>query len=142
LHFAVHGLVDRRDPGLSGLLLNPGSPYEDGIFQLFEIEKFKIKSKLVFLSACNSAAGKIYSGEGMLGLSTAFMHSGALRIIGSIWFIDDYSTNLLVKSFYTELAKNNGDFATALRSAQLNLLSKKEYSHPYYWATFRLIGLN
>jgi CHAT domain-containing protein len=141
LHFAVHGILNSREPGLSGLLLLPGSDLEDGILQLFEVEKLKIKADLVFLSACNSASGKIYSGEGIIGLSTAFIQAGASRVIGTMWTIDDYSTSILVKDFYNNLLKNEYNYASALQNAQLNLLKQTRYNHPYYWASFRLIGI-
>ncbi|OGF67542.1 MAG: hypothetical protein A2Y62_15715 [Candidatus Fischerbacteria bacterium RBG_13_37_8] len=142
LHFAVHGIVNVREPGLSGLILTPGSKNEDGVFQLFEIEKLSIASQLVFLSACNSATGRIYSGEGMIGLSTAFIRAGAQRVIGTMWTIDDYSTSELVYEFYKSIANANADYAEALRNAQLSIMKQPRYSHPYYWASFRLIGIN
>ncbi len=141
IHFAAHCLVNINEPGLSGLLLIPGNSNEDGLLQFYEIEKYNIKAKLVFLSACNSISGKVLAGEGMIGLSTSFMHAGALGVVGTIWFIDDYSTSLLVQKYYSELAKNY-DYALALKNAQLSLIKNPKYSHPYYWATFRLIGLN
>jgi len=45
----------------------------------------------------------------------------------------------LMLEFY-KLLKNGIDKATALQQAQITIMQKEGYSHPYYWAPFILVG--
>ncbi|MBS1542380.1 MAG: CHAT domain-containing protein, partial [Bacteroidetes bacterium] len=96
---------------------------------------------LVTLSACETALGKKIEGEGVRGLTTAFMMAGARSVIASLWKVADESTAQLMIAFYTELLSGK-DKASALKDAKKKLLSDSKYSHPYYWAPFIQIGSN
>jgi len=141
IHFAVHGLINEDKPDLSSLVLtsrrNSG---EDGFLQAAEIFKLKLNPELVVLSACQTGLGKLVRGEGMVGLSRAFMYAGAPSVIVSLWSVSDMSTAALMGEFYKNLIKNNLSKTDALRKAQLALMSDPKYAHPFYWAPFILIG--
>jgi CHAT domain-containing protein len=141
LHFASHALVDERVPDRSGIVLSAAADGEDGILRVPQILRLRIDADLVVLSACQTALGKLVRGEGMLGLSRAFLTSGAARVIVSGWEVNDLSTADFMKTFYTFLRENIPP-AEALRQAKLSLLhsSSPAYRHPYYWAPFILLG--
>jgi CHAT domain-containing protein/Flp pilus assembly protein TadD len=142
IHLATHGFVNGQYPELSGLLLTQDSASaEDGILYSGEILGLSIHADLVTLSACETALGKKIEGEGVRGLSSAFLMAGASNVIASLWKVADESTASLMVAFYTELL-NGKDKATALRDAKLSLLHSDRYRHPYYWAPFIQIGRN
>jgi CHAT domain-containing protein len=140
LHFAVHGFLDESHPDRSGLQLARGSSsVEDGLLRVREISNLDLHADLVVLSACQSGMGRVISGEGLIGMSRAFLYAGAGSIVVSLWKVDDEATSDLMVSFYSQL-RAVGDKSEALRRAKLELIDQSRYSHPYFWAAFILVG--
>jgi CHAT domain-containing protein/tetratricopeptide (TPR) repeat protein len=139
IHFACHGFYDEEAPTRSGLILsiNPASK-EDGLLQVGEIYDLDLDADLVVLSACQTARGQIARGEGILGLTRTFFYSGAKTVVSTLWNIDDISTVVFMKYFYTYLSEGMGK-SEALRSAKIKMINS-QYSHPFYWAAFVLNG--
>lgn len=135
LHFATHGLVSETAPLTSSLVLAPGEG-DDGFLRVDEILWLDLKADLVVLSGCSTGAGKL-SGDGILGLSRAFLFAGTPSLVVTQWDIADDPTMVLMDRFYAELAKGL-DKAQALRRAQL--ATRAQFPHPAYWASFVLIG--
>ncbi|MEP5610932.1 MAG: CHAT domain-containing tetratricopeptide repeat protein [Cyclobacteriaceae bacterium] len=141
LHFATHGLVNESEPALSRIFLNPGDE-EDGSLYAGEIYNLKIDADLVTLSACETGLGKVAKGEGIVGLSRALQYAGAKNIIVSLWQVADASTSQMMIEFYRyNLNNDHHGYNAALRQAKLMLLNSAEYSSPYYWAPFILVGM-
>ncbi len=138
IHLATHGLFNDVNPMYSSLLLTSGNG-EDGYLSASEIIKMNVNSDLVVLSACETAKGIISDGEGMLGLSRAFLGAKVPTIIASLWQVDDRSTKLLMEQFYQNI-RNKDDYATALQKAQLYMLKSSRYKNPFFWAPFIVIG--
>jgi CHAT domain-containing protein/Tfp pilus assembly protein PilF len=141
LHFATHGLFNPDAPLLSSIALAapPVSSGEDGFLSAREIFDLDLRADMVVLSACETARGKVISGEGMVGLTWALFVAGSPTQVVSQWKVDDASTAILMREFYTRLkAGQNKD--VALRMASLQLQSDREYAHPFYWAPFILMG--
>ena len=144
LHFATHGVVDEDVPSRSGVILSlVGNDKEDGILQMPEIMRLKLNADLVTLSACRTGLGEVVGGEGVLGLTRAFMYAGARSVVASLWNVNDTATAELMKSFYANLKKGQSK-DEALRQAKLGLLHGRQVSwrNPYYWAPFVLAGAN
>jgi CHAT domain-containing protein len=140
LHFATHARMDEQRPQSSGLLLARGAgSAEDGVLQIAEVFKLKLRADLVVLSACETGLGRTLSGEGVIGLTRAFMSAGARSLIVSLWQVDDGSTADLMTGFYHRLDRV-GDKAEALRRAKLELIEADRYAHPFFWAPFTLSG--
>ncbi|HMZ19723.1 MAG TPA: CHAT domain-containing protein [Blastocatellia bacterium] len=140
LHFATHGTLDEHQPQYSGLVLAlDDDPREDGLLQVHEIFNLKLSADLVVLSACRTGLGQELRGEGVIGLTRAFLFAGAPSVAVSLWQVADASTAELMVGFYRQLEPRN-DKAAALRRAKLALLAQPRYSHPYYWAPFVLVG--
>jgi CHAT domain-containing protein len=141
VHFATHGSIDEDKPDLSSLVLtSQKNSGEDGSLQTTEIFKLKLNADLVVLSACQTGLGKLVRGEGMIGLTRAFMYAGTPSVIVSLWSVSDMSTADLMGEFYKNLIKNKLSKTDALRKARLALIVGGKYSHPFYWAPFVLIG--
>ena len=145
VHFACHGLVDPERPILSALAITP-SKEDDGFFTALEILRSNIPADLAVLSACETGLGKVIRGEGILGLTRAFMYAGASRVLCSLWKVDDAATSALMQSFYEHWNPKSGEAkglpaAEALRAAQAELRKNPKWSHPFYWAGWSLWGL-
>jgi CHAT domain-containing protein len=97
-----------------------------------------LDADLVTLSSCRSAGARAYSGEGLVGLTWAFLQAGARRVIAGLWDVDDESTSRLMASLYGALARGVPP-EDALRDAKLSLLhGSYPYKKPYYWGPFQL----
>ena len=93
--------------------------------------------ELLVLSACQTAAGDRRATLGLAGLA---VRSGARSTLATLWSVEDRSTARLMSEFYRELTQTEVSKAEALRQAQLTLLKKSNYQHPFYWAPFILVG--
>ena len=143
LHFATHGFVNSEKPELSGLLLaQDSSGGSDGILYSSEIYNLKLNADLTVLSACETGLGKIRKGEGIIGLTRALIYAGSRNIIVSLWPVSDQSTSNLMVDFYKNLlkGKQSESYSTWLRNAKLKMIDKVEYSNPFYWSPFILVG--
>jgi CHAT domain-containing protein/tetratricopeptide (TPR) repeat protein len=144
VHFATHGLLNAVHPELSGLVLSlvdTEGRDQDGFLTATEIFNLKLSADLVVLSACRTALGKEIRGEGLVGLTRAFMYAGAPRVVASLWRVDDAATAELMKKFYEGmLGPKKLRPAAALREAQLAIRRQKRWEQPYYWAAFVLQG--
>ncbi len=149
VHLACHGLLDAERPMFSSLALTPSAD-EDGFLTALEVFRMKIPADLAVLSACETGKGKIVKGEGVIGLTRAFMFAGAPRVIVSLWQVDDEATRALMVKFYelwkpasagASAGKPGMGAAAALRAAQEHVRSQEKWKHPYYWAAWQLWGL-
>jgi CHAT domain-containing protein len=140
IHFATHGVLDEERPELSGLVLTrSGERDDDGLLQTYEIFNLELSAELVVLSACETGMGKQVTGEGLIGMSRAFLYAGAPRVVVSLWRVRDDSARQVMVRFY-EALERTGDKAQALREAKLSLIGG-EFPHPAHWAPFILFGL-
>jgi CHAT domain-containing protein/tetratricopeptide (TPR) repeat protein len=147
LHIATHGLLNAERPQFTGLVLSlVGNKSEDGFLRTDEVFNLKLGAPLVMLSACETGLGKEKRGEGVMGLTRAFIYAGAPTVGVSLWSVADKSTAELMTDFYKRLLTTpaSGSKAmapsAAMRDAQLALISGKKYSAPFYWAPFVLVG--
>ncbi len=123
---------------LSKTALSDGNAESDS-FKLYarDIIRRPLRADLVTISACYGAGGRAYSGEGLVGLSWAFLRAGAHNVVAALWEATDASTEQLMDKFYDELDKGAGPDA-ALRAAKLSLLRGGGFHKPFYWAPFQL----
>jgi CHAT domain-containing protein len=120
----------------------------DGFLTMNEVFRARFPADLVVLSACDTAVGKVYRAEGVVGLVRAFLFAGASRVLVSLWRADDDATRALMERFY-ELWNPRGDAkglgaAAALRKAQEHVRDHPdhpEWKQPHYWASWQLWGL-
>jgi CHAT domain-containing protein len=136
LHFVTHGSASRAHPLDSAVILSP----DGDSFKLYarDIVKHPLSAYLVTISACSGSGTRAYSGEGLVGLSWAFLRAGAHNVIAALWEVNDASTPQLMDKLYGELNRGQ-DPACALRAAKLSLIkSDSVFKKPFYWAPFQL----
>lgn len=136
LHIASHGRISVTDPAASFLLL-AADPEDDGLLQMHEIFNMNLPYELVVLSGCETALGPRIDGEGLLGLSRAFLYAGARELVVSLWPVADDATEHLMVDFYHQILRG-GSTAEALREAKLAAIETGAGS--FEWASFVLIG--
>ncbi len=141
LHFAVHGFYYEQFPNLSFIALQ-GDKVNDGFLTANEISKLKLKSNLVVLSACDTTIGKIYDGEGVIGVNSAFLIAGSKSVISTLWQISDRGTSTFFKEYYRELNKNTSlnNSLSKIKREFIKGVYGEEYKKPYYWAPFVFYG--
>jgi CHAT domain-containing protein/tetratricopeptide (TPR) repeat protein len=155
IHFATHGLIREREAMYSALMLasGRGNPLSanileavhpnsrDGLLKVFELYEVRLlQTSLVVLSACESGLGEFFEGEGIIGLARPFIHAGVPTLVVSLWPISDSSATVDLMARFHQRWQTGYRAATALREAQIRLLSGSQYQHPYYWASFLVMG--
>ena len=134
---ASHGELNSNTPLLSCLRLSAGNG-EDGRLETREVFGLNLDAYLVTLSACNTAIGKLTKGDDVVGLTRAFIFAGTPSILGTIWSVNDESTSIFMNHFYDNLKEM--DKFESLQLAQIKMINSENYSHPYHWAGFQLVG--
>jgi tetratricopeptide (TPR) repeat protein len=138
IHLATHGIAYTADPLASLVVLAPTAT-ENGLLTAREVAQSRdLPVDLVVLSACQTGLGRV-SGDGMLGLSRAFLIAGARTVVVSQWSVNDGATKELMVAFYQNYLAL-GNKAIALQLAMQKVRSMSEYSAPRYWAAFVMVG--
>jgi CHAT domain-containing protein len=114
IHFACHGEYNFNDPMNSSLILHDDKLRISDIINVLNLRE----TKLITLSACETGLVKLGVTDEYLGLSGAFLISGAKSVVSSLWEVADYPTSLLMVKFYEEIYKNNLSPDIALAKAQ------------------------
>lgn len=144
VHFSTHGFLDSVHPELSGIVLSlfdRQGREQDGYLRVNEILNLRLPVEMVVLSGCRTGLGKEIKGEGLVGLTRAFMYAGAARIVVSLWDVSDEASARLMVHFYRGmLGPERLSPAAALREAQIALWKEGRWQAPYYWAPFVLQG--
>jgi CHAT domain-containing protein len=144
VHIATHGFINDQNPELSGLVfstIDEDGREQDGFLRVGDIFNLKLPAEMVVLSGCRTGLGKEIKGEGLVGMTRAFMYAGAKRVTVSLWDINDEATSELMSHFYREMfGPKKRSPASALRQAQNAMIKDKRWNNPYFWATFVLQG--
>jgi CHAT domain-containing protein len=101
-----------------------------------------IPAEMVVLSACNTGAGKLVEGEGIMSLSRAFTYAGVKSTVVSLWQVPDKETSEIMLLFYEQLKKGLSKHVALANAKQQFIKANPLKSHPYFWSGFILIGNN
>ena len=168
LHFATHGMTVPEFPELSSIVLSQfkgGQGKEDGYLRMGEIAKLKLNADFVNLSACETGLGKLYEGEGVVGLTQSFLIAGARGLSASLWNVSDTSTAMFMVGVYQLVEQKGMSYSQAINEMKLAFIRGQvsvdtfepnrgitvssvdkaksgKLSHPFYWAPFVYYGRN
>jgi CHAT domain-containing protein len=137
VHVAAHTETHDQSPWKSAIHLGRGAGPAD--LRAEQIARMKLPARLVVLSSCESAGGRVVSGEGVQGLTSAFLSAGVPAVVATLWPVDDRAAETLMARFYRELSRGRS-VAASLRAAQASVRHDRATSHPFYWAGFVLVG--
>jgi hypothetical protein len=153
LHFATHGLEEgvwgcaKSPPALITSIQDANS---DGLLSFDEIARLRLDANLVVLSACETASGvkdealarqsgQEEAGSTLEGLVRAFLTANARAVLATYWQVSaDEETNELVRTLYTTARQQT--IGASLQTAQRRLMTTAEYSHPFYWGAYFVVG--
>ena len=161
IHLATHASFE------SGNLEDSYIQMWDDKLSLSDMESLGLgnsKVGLIILSACNTALGDRASEYGFAGFAVT---AGSQSALASLWPVSDEGTLGFMSQFYGELRQSSVK-AEALRQAQMSLISGEvgihdglvygsdnktitqlpsltesgrwDFSHPFYWSAFTMIG--
>lgn len=150
VHFSTHGFFDSDNPDEIYLLLKDKQP-----LKLEELaNSIQTPLELMSFSACQTANTPQGSGA-ELGLAGMAVRAGVHAAVATLWNVNDPSTALLMTEFYKRWLKTpTPSVAKILQESQQHLLHKtpspvtkdepcslqQDYSDPYYWGAFLVIG--
>ena len=134
LHLATHGLTDTWDAEQSFIAFSDQLVTADSLYTY----DAGLATRLVMLSCCQTAIGYTHP-DSILGLANAFLVAGACTVGSTLWNVEDDATSILMSRFYQEI-KAGADASAAMSAAQRHLRSTAPWSHPIYWAPFRIGG--
>ena len=140
VHVATHGQFSSLLEE-TFLLAWDGRIAIDQLNQIFQQQNFQQQEaiELLVLSACETAVGDDRAALGLAGMA---IKAGAKSTVATLWSVNDKATATAIANFYQKLTRSNQPVskAQALRQTQLDLISSQQYSHPFYWAPFILVG--
>ena len=158
IHLATHASIRDDAPMGSYLALArdetaasaASDPLGDGLLTVGDIFTLDLRAGLVTLSACDTGLGQV-SGEGVVGLSRAFIYAGAASVLVSLWRVADAVATTEMQLFYSEAARTGGNKAAALARAQRRMIAllragaleaggRRLPEDPVFWAAFVLVG--
>jgi len=131
LHFATHAVASSLDPRRCAVILSGGEK-----LGMQQISEMSLGPSMVVLSACQTGEGEVIPGEGVVGLSWAFLKAGAKGITASLWNVEDSSTADLMVAFHRNLEAGH-DPVRSMAQAQRELSATN--AHPAFWAPFIVI---
>ena len=138
IHFVDHGIASEASPLDSAIVLSKSTADSDS-FKLYarDILQHPLQAELVTVAACYGAQGNTYSGEGLVGLSWAFLRAGSHNVIAALWEVTDAPSPQMMDDFYGGIERGEAP-DRALRAAKLAMLHQTKYRNPYYWAPLQL----
>jgi CHAT domain-containing protein len=153
LHIAAHAEANDEKPWQSSIDLGGARAGADeggaarearpaaegGLLRASDIAALRLDARLAVLSGCETASGRATSGEGVLGLTSAFLSAGVSAAVATLWPVEDRATARLMTRFYAALGEG-ADPAAALREAALDERARRGGADASFWAAFVLVG--
>ncbi len=142
IHFATHGMANSNDPDYSLLAFTEVEDDQENEFlYVGDLYNLELNAEMVILSACETALGKNFRGEGIMSLARGFSYAGAKSIFTTLWSVNDHSTYEIIRGYFKHLQAGM-DKDEALHQSKLDYLEKANNftAHPFLWSPYILIG--
>lgn len=143
IHLATHGLVAPEAPELSAVIFSQFTTPkqgDDGFLRANEILDLSMQADFVNLSACETGLGKLYSGEGIVGLTQSFLVAGADGLSVSLWQVADESTTEFMVGLYKLVKERRLSYDMAMTEMRRQFIRHPKWSSPYFWSPFVYYG--
>lgn len=135
VHIAGHALADERRPWESRIFLAPAP--QRAALTVSDIGRLRLQpGSLVILSACSTAAGTVYRGEGVISLARPFLTAGASSVLASLWPVRDDDAERVMVAVHRELARG-ASLAAALATVQ----RAEVQARPDVWPPWMVLGV-
>lgn len=141
MHFAGPAILDDVSPMSSFIGLSSATSQQDGFFQIRELMNLQSTAELAVASAAQQRAG--LNGEAAIGFSWGWFVAGTRATMASRWKVDSPTLSTLLTGFYSSIKpanRNRISKGRALHQSILAIRRSADHQHPYYWASFALIG--
>jgi CHAT domain-containing protein len=141
IHLATHGFTgnNQLEPGIA--FSRKANSADDGVLYMNEVFALRSNAYLICLSACETGTGTYTNGEGIIGLTRAFLYTGTKNMVVSLWRVNDEATEKFMISFYTSLSKTQS-ISQSLHLAKVHMLKNSMPNLAFDWAAFIQVGLN
>ena len=149
--FSCHGLLPNTEktglvnqPALALSVPDPTDKNRDGFLTMSETFELKFNADLVVLSACDTGRGDHIRGEGVRGLTRAFMYAGTPAVSVTLWPVADKSSSVLSGGFFENRENKKMSLGESLRQIKLDMIQGKHgkiYRHPYFWSPMVVFGI-
>ncbi len=142
LHVSSHAQSDAIQPVNNGLVLSQIDREGNAIDWLLNIADIAQGPSFehVVLSGCDTALGVVTTGDDIVGITQAFLNSGSKSVVSTLWPVQDKPTAVFMQYYYRALKDNSP--AVALLIAQDKVKANPKWSHPYFWAGFKLTSIH
>ncbi len=139
--FATHAVLPHEVIGVVQPALVMAHPYPDDFVTSDDVLGLSLDADFVALSACNTGEGPRNPGEGISGMTRAFLYAGTPAISVTLWDVDDAAAAILTPAFFAGMS-GRAPASDALRAAKLKLLRSADPAlmHPYAWAPTVIFG--
>jgi len=139
--FATHAVIPEDE---INIITQPALLLSDGFLKMAKVFELQMNADLVSLSACNTGQDDSIKGEGVRGLTRAFMFAGTPAVAVTLWKVHSDASRQLSINLFSAL-KNGHTLAQSLQKAKLSMLNGEHkdldfYRHPYFWAGFVVFG--
>jgi len=144
--FASHAVLPNETSIVNqpALVLSHQQPDENAYLTMADVFGLQLNADFVTLSACNTGQGEHIKGEGIRGLTRAFMYAGTPAVSVTLWAVESQAAKSLSTGMFKYLTqKEEMPLAQALQQAKLELMAGKDKvyeTHPYFWAPFVIWG--
>jgi CHAT domain-containing protein/tetratricopeptide (TPR) repeat protein len=138
--FGAHAVMPDEVEGVTNSSLVLAHP-PGGFLTMGDVFGLHLDARAVVLSACESGRGVVTAGEGVQGLTQAFMYAGTPVVSVTDWKVVDQIQPELSATFFKEMVAGRSA-AAALRLAKLAMLESDDpsRSQPFFWAPTVIFG--
>jgi CHAT domain-containing protein len=142
VHIATHGMVDAEIPQLSALILGKYDSHGSVVDPYVRVDDLLARTfsaEAVVLSACDTALGKEFAGEGIVGLRYAALARGAHAVVASLWSVSDGVSADLMTDMHRHMMSEprvSQGVAASLSAAMRHALVQTPTLDPALWAPY------
>lgn len=144
LHFSTHAMIDDSIPELSRIMLSmvnrSGKPIADSSLHPHQLAQFHLDGSTIVLSACDTALGKQVLGEGLVGFTSSLLYAGGAQLVVTLTEIDAEASSRFLSEVYRRFLSGSNSMEHSIALVRLALVHDPQFSDPYFWASFIVVG--